>query len=114
MKIIAPILLVIMFIALAFNASASERHHHNQTVNQSTTNIYQTDSAVALAAASGQHHYKDRDSLQWSGAGAYSDLEDKSAVSFGLGKQAGDVFITGSFSSDGNSSIIGFSASGSF
>ena len=105
-------------ISLIANIAYSSESHHSivyvdipaETI---VTNSYMQQ-GIALAAASGQHHYKATNQLQWSAAGAYSDMEDDSAVSFGLAKQLGKVFVTGSFSSDGNHNIIGFNASGTF
>lgn len=93
----------------------SHEYHHVEPDYQLPTNNYQIDSkGVALAAASGQHNYKATTSLQWSVAGAFVNENDDSAVSFGLSKQIGKIFGSINFSSDGHSSIIGVSASGTF
>lgn len=97
---------IIFFIALA-DVYAGERHHHGETVINVTNSM-----DIAVAAASGQHHYRSTNQLQWSVGSAF--IDDDSAVSFGLGKQVGRVFISGNYGSDGHSSIIGFSASGKF
>ena len=80
--------------------------------NDNSAAINQSDSGTALAIATSQHHYKATKSLQWSAGTGY--VENTSAVSFGLGKQVGKVFVSGNFSSNGSSSAIGFGASGTF
>jgi len=67
---------------------------------------------VALASASGQHHYKATNQLQWSVGTAFSSGD--SAVSFGLGKQVGKVFVSGGYSTDGDDSMMNVGASGTF
>lgn len=96
-------------------AWAGGDHLHESTiVSASTTTNNYIQQGVALASASGQHHYKATTSLQWSMGGAFANTSDSSAVSFGLGAQVGKVFISGNFSSDGSTSVVGFGASGTF
>lgn len=99
----------VLYIVSLSNVYATERHHHHETVVQN--NSIQI-SGTALAIAASQHHYKATSQLQWSTGAGY--INDKSAVSFGLGIQAGKVFVSGNFSSDGSSSAIGIGASGTF
>lgn len=67
---------------------------------------------VALGLAAGQHHYKATTQLQWSVGGGLVD--DESAISFGLGLQSGEVFLSVNVSSDGSTSAFGLGASGVF
>lgn len=99
----------VLFFMSLMNAYAGEKHH------RSTTQIVtksESVSDIALAVAAGQHNYKATSAFQWSVGAGYVD--NSSAVSFGLGKQTGKVFISGNFSSDGRTSAIGFGASGTF
>ena len=92
---------------------ADERPHSHPILpaNTTTTNIYST-KGVALGIAAAQHHYKATTALQWSiGGGNY---DGASAVSYGLGLQAGKVFVSGNVSSDGTTAAIGFGLSGTF
>lgn len=97
---------------LLSDAFAEHKHTVNNyysTTNESKISIDSVNQAIAIA--SGQHHYRSTNSLQWSIGAGYMD---KSAVSFGLGKQVGKIFFTTDYSSDGKTSAIGFGASGSF
>ena len=98
---------------LALSQSYGGEYHHSQPIlpSNTTTNIYST-KGVALGIAAAQHHYKATTALQWSlGGGNY---DGDSAVSYGLGLQAGKVFVSGNVSSDGTTAAIGFGLSGTF
>lgn len=100
---------VIYLIALA--ESYADYRHSKPIANVSNITYNET-RGIASAIAASQHHYKATTALQWSvGGGNYNG---DSAVSFGLGKQAGKIFVSGNFSSDGRASAIGFGASGTF
>lgn len=88
---------------------ASEEHHHYHASTAAIEKAYNQ----ALPAAAGQHHYKATTQLQWSVGAAFTD-DDDGAVSFGLGLQLGEVFTTGSFSTDGEESIAAVAGSGTF
>ena len=107
--VITLVISLIIGLAFADAVFAHDYHHHDPV-----TNTYQISNSkgVALAAASGQHHYKATNLLQWSIGGAH--IDNSSAVSFGLGKQAGKVFISGNISSDGSATSLSFGASGTF
>lgn len=116
-------LFALLFFVLLSNAYSDSYRHgvvYKSDGVAPVTNIYNSEtivnnsSGIALAAASGQHHYKATTSLQWSAGGAYTDINDESAASFGLGKQFGKVFVSGNYGSDGHHSIVGVSASGTF
>lgn len=113
-------ILVFLAILLANTALADDPHGvviqpvYIDVPRETITSVYADSKGIALAAASGQHNYKATTSLQWSVAGAFVSENDDSAASFGLGMQAGKVFIDGNFSSDGHSSILAVSASGTF
>jgi len=98
------------------NAYSGDRHYRVPLPNLTekapdVTNIYNV-KGIALAIAAGQHNFKATTALQWSiGAG---HVNNDSAVSLGLGLQAGKVFISGNISGDGESSAIGISGSGTF
>ena len=67
---------------------------------------------MALGIAAAQHHYKATTALQWSiGGGSYGG---ETAISGGLGMQAGKVFVSCNASSDGRTSAIGCGGSGTF
>lgn len=111
-KVTAGIFFIVTLLLVIGNyAWSSERHHYHSTEVIQTT-ITTESKGLALAIASGQHHYKATTLLQWSVGAGYVD--DNSAVSFGLGKQAGKVFVSGNFTSDGDTSAVGIGASGTF
>ena len=104
---------IIFLFAISLSVFASNKHRVPTVINiTETTAISNYSSDISIAVAVAQHHYKATKSLQWSVGVGY--VEDSSAVSFGLGKQFGKVFISGNFSSNGNSSAIGIGASGTF
>jgi len=101
------IILSIFVFALFLNTANS--HEYKKVIVEKT--IKESSISQAIAIAAGQHHFKATTALQWSvGVGH----DEKSAVSFGLGKQVGKVFISGNISSDGSTSAFGFSGSGTF
>ena len=114
--------LIVIFIIACFtvDALAHGNHHGSTTVNnyysQETIqkHVNQATKGFAIAGASGQHHYKATTALQWSVAGAYTDVTDTSAISFGLGKQYESVFLSVSYSTDGESTMVTGAASGVF
>lgn len=103
---------IIAFFLFFGLANAYAHDYHKTTTVQNVTNVSQNTKGVALAIAAAQHHYKATKALQWSVGGGH--INNESAVSFGLGLQAGKVFVSGNFSSDGSSSAIGVGASGTF
>ena len=107
---------VIAILFFAFNIAWSTEYHHSRPILPSntttnTTNIYSS-KGIALGIAAAQHHYKATTALQWSvGGGSYNG---NSAISGGLGIQAGKVFVSCNASSDGRTSAIGCGGSGTF
>jgi len=99
----------VLFFGMLADSHGSEYHH--AYIGQSSTPSESSVSNIALSAAAGQHNFKATTALQWSVGGA---IGNDSAVSFGLGKQMGKVFVSGNYSSDGKDSIIGLSAGGTF
>ena len=89
--------LALLFAAffIANMAFASGEHHN-------TVNIYPSEQTInnafsrseVRAAAAGQTNYKATPRLQWNLGSAFSGGE--SALNFGLGYQAGSIFVTGS------------------
>lgn len=118
LKIISSVsALVLVSLLIIKTVEAGGKYHTEVNNYYNSSEVIQTyvqNSGVALAAASGQHHYKATTALQWSVGGAYSSLGDNSAVSFGLGKQYESVFLSTSYSTDGRDSVITGSASGVF
>ena len=111
---------LLMFITMLLfmsAANAGDPHYGGIVYAEESLLVVNDDNcgAEAVTGASGQHHYKATTQLQWSVAGAFTDGNcNDSAVSFGLGLQAGDVFTAANFSSNGESNMIGVSASGTF
>jgi len=103
----------ILFFGALANSYSIEYHHSQPSNYYSTTNeTVISGKGIALGIAAAQHHYKATTALQWSiGGGNY---DGSSAVSGGLGLQAGKVFVSGNISSDGRTSAIGIGASGTF
>lgn len=100
MKLSHIFLTIFVFLAVTPFVSAVEYHHHDvtnnyysqETINSAINTVY-SNSAAAKATAAGQHHFKSTPKLQWSvGAGF---VGNESAISFALGLQAGNVFISG-------------------
>ena len=117
-KIIREIILIsLIALALFFimmSIVKADPHYTERTIIEKTIiekTIISNCAGTSIAAASGQHHYKATNQLQWSGAGAYiAGACDDSAASFGLAKQLGKVFGAVNYSTDldGNRAI-GFS-----
>ena len=118
MKFICTLMIFGLLAILFANAAMADKQHHSVVIEKTpvTNNIYTDSQGIASAIAAGQHHYKATQHLQWSiGAGFAGD---ESALSFGLGLQAGKVFVSGNvtnniFSGDSDP-VIGIGASGTF
>lgn len=105
-KVMTGILIVFIFFVITSWVRAGDRYHYV------SNSVVEKASNAALPAAAGQHHYKATASLQWSVSAAFS--ENDSAVSFGLGLQTGDIFASGSFTTDGDAHVVGIAGSGTF
>jgi len=107
---------VVLFLFIGA-VNAGDPHHGGIVYDEENMQIANDDNcgAEAVAGASGQHHYKAGNRLQWSSAVVYLDGKcDDTAASFGLALQNGNVFNTINFSSNGDENIIAITASGTF
>ena len=115
------VLIVAVTILLPSNADAccssivytTDNYTAGEILNQPSD---KTDEIAARSTAAGQHHYKATTDLQWSVGSGFAG--DETALSFGLGYQAGDVFVSGNITdtifSGESDPVVGVGASGTF
>ena len=96
------LLTLLLFVFLSNFAMAGDNHNNttinNYTTEQTISNAFAR--SEVRAAAAGQTNYKATPRLQWNLGSAFSGGE--SALNFGLGYQAGSIFVTGSVTDNTN------------